>query len=192
MSYNNNYPDAASDICVEEPLSIQSISYELHFLSAISTIKENPIIKNDESSSFKIESNDSDEIPETKEFSVKKKFFKISFDYAIKDEMYQNESFMRFISEIEKELFVFSELYKILFVVNIYFQQDWEVKDLKNIILKIKFLGISFKKEMILWEKLSQFIRKILKISEFNITSKEIMADFIDFNKRFYIKVDLS
>ncbi len=105
--------------------------------------------------------------------------------------MYQKETFLRFISEIERCLLIFANFYKISFNAEIHFQQDWEVKDVKNIILQLKVFNISFKEELFIWKQLSHFIRKVLKMFEFNSISEEELDDYINYNKDFYIKINL-
>lgn len=192
MSYNIDYPGTSFDKIIGEILSNESISYEIYDPIAISTIKEITTVRNDDSSSQKFEIIDSDEFPKIKESPILKYALKVSFDKEIKEKMYRNISFRKFISEIEKLLFIFTEMRNISFDGKIYFQQDWEVKDLKNIILKIKFHNIQFERELWLWEDLSHFIRKELRMGEFYVDSREIVIDFENYSKVFYIKVDLA
>lgn len=192
MSYNNTYPDTSSDIMIEATLSNKSNIYEIYNFPAISTVKDVTLIKNDDSTSQKLKNIDSDEYPKIEESPILKHAPKISFNDDVKEEMFQNISFRKFISEIEKGLFIFTEMHQISFDVKIYFQQDWEVKNLKNIILLIKFYDFPFKEELIIWENLSHFIRKELDMSKFYIQSKEIFKDYMNYNKLFYIKLDLN
>lgn len=192
MSDNIFYQDASSDINAEVILPNKSNFNEIHSPSAISITKDVSIIKNDDSSSQKVVIIDSDDSLKFKESLILKYAPKISFDKDIKEEMYRNISFRKFISEIENGLFIFTEIRKISFDAKISYQQDWEVKDLKNIILKIKFHNLHFEYVLWLWEELSHFIRKMLRISELYVSFKEEIMDFENYNKLFYIKVDLA
>ncbi len=192
MSDNIFYQDASSDINAEVILPNKSNFNEIQSTSAISITKDVSIIKNDDSSSQKVVIIDSDDSLKFKESLILKYAPKISFDKDIKEEMYRNISFRKFISEIENGLFIFTEMHNISFDAKIYFQQDWEVKDLKTIILKIKFHNIQFEAELWLWEELSHFIRKMSKMAKFYVNSKEEIIDFENYNKLFYIEVDLT
>ena len=187
MSYEISYEGTSFDENVEELTLNESYIYKNYGISAKSSINI-PKTRNDDSSSQKLIFIDSDEISEDYKYPILKPASLISFDSDVKEEMFEKVSFRKFISEIEKNLFLFEEKYKISFNVKICYQQDWEVEDLRNIILLIKFNYIPFKEELKLWKKLSLFVREGLQISEDFLGSKE----FIKYNKDFYIKLDLT
>ena len=154
MSYEISYEGTSLDENVEELTLNESYIYKNYGISAKSSINI-PKTRNDDSSSQKLIFIDSDEISEDYKYPILKPASLISFDMDVKEEMFEKVSFRKFISEIEKNLFLFEEKYKISFNVKISYQQDWEVEDLRNIILLIKFNYIPFKEELKLWKKLS-------------------------------------
>ncbi len=185
MSNDTSYQGTSIGEIVEERLLNKSSLYKNYDLSSNSSLNI-PII--DDSSSQKLFNVESDEFPEIDTSIILRNVLKISFDNEIKNEMFENDSFRRYISEIENRLSLFNDEYGLVFYAKIYFQQDWEIEEIKNIILLIKFFNIPFKEELKLWNKLSSFVREGLQISEDFLSSKE----FIEFNKEFYIKLDLA
>lgn len=180
ISYHGTYLSET----VEESKLYKSSIYENYDLSANSSINT-PIPKDDDSSSQKLLISESNEFP-------KIDIPKISFERDIKEEMLENASFRKIISEIENRIFSFKEKYKLSFGANIHFQQDWEIEGLRNIILLIKFYNIPFKNELKLWKKLSFFVRQGLQLSEDFLGSKEFIKEFTEYSKDFYIKLDLT
>lgn len=176
---------------VEESILNKSSIYKNYDLSANSSLNI-PIPKEDDSSSQKFLISKSDDFPKIDISVILKNAPKISFDRDIKEEMFENVSFRRFISEVENRLFLFKEKYGIIFNTKIHFQQDWEIEGLRNIILLIKFYNIPFKNELKLWKKLSFFVRERLQLSEDFLVSKEFIKEFIEYSKEFYIKLDLT
>ncbi|KKL79568.1 hypothetical protein LCGC14_2013530 [marine sediment metagenome] len=173
---------------VEKRILNKSSIYESYDLPANSSLNI-PRTEEDDSSSQK------SLIVESDKFNISgilKNVPKISFDRDIKEEMLENVSFRRYISEIENRLSVFKELYSLFFSVKINFQKDWEIEGLRNIILQLKFYNLLFKEELKFWKKLSIFVREGLQLSEDNLGSKKFIEEFIEYNKAFYIKLDLT
>ncbi len=190
MSYTSSYQDISSNKMVDEIPSNKSFIYENYDISANSSVNI-PIRRNDDSSSQKFLIVDSDEFPENYMPSILKYAPTISFDKEIKEEMFQNISFQKFISEIEYMLFHFTEKYQISLKAKIYYQKDWEIEDVRNIILLLKLYNMTFEGELKLWEDLSHFVRRGLRTSGFYLKSKGILRDFEEYSKLFYIKLDL-
>jgi len=172
----------------EERILNESPTYENYDLSANSSINI-PLTKEDDSSSQKLLN---DEFPDIDIPMILENAPKISFDNDIKEEMFESASFRRYISEIENRLYLFKEEYRLVLNVKIYFQQDWEIEELRNIILLIKFSNIPFENELKLWKKLSFFVRQGLQLSEDFLGSKEFIKEFTEYSKEFYIKLDLT
>jgi len=191
MSNDISYHGTYLGETVEESILNKSSIYENYDLSANSSINI-PIPKEDDSSSQKLLISESDDFPKIDIPVILKNAPKISFDRDIKEEMLENVSFRKIISEIENRLFSFKEKYKLSFGANVHFQQDWEIEGLRNIILLIKFYNIPFKNELKLWKKLSFFVRQGLQLSEDFLGSKEFIKEFTEYSKEFYIKLDLT
>ncbi len=191
MSNDISYHGTYLGETVEESMLNKSSIYENYDLSANSSINI-PIPKEDDSSSQKLLISESDDFPKIDIPVILKNAPKISFDRDIKEEMLENVSFRKIISEIENRLFSFKEKYKLSFGANVHFQQDWEIEGLRNIILLIKFYNIPFKNELKLWKKLSFFVRQGLQLSEDFLGSKEFIKEFTEYSKEFYIKLDLT
>jgi len=187
ISYQGTYLIEKAE---ERTLNKSSI-YENYDLSSNSSINI-PILKEDDSSSQKLLIGESDEFPDIDIPVILRNTPKISFDKDIKEKMFESGSFRRYISDIENRLFLFKEEYGIVFNAKIYFQQDWEIEELKNIILLIKFYNIPFKKELNLWRELSSYIREGLQLSKDFLGSKEFIKEFTEYSKEFYIKLDLT
>ncbi len=187
VSYHGTYLGETD----EERLLNKSSIYDNYDLSSNSS-SNIPITKIDDSSSQKLFNVESDEFLKIDIPVILKNVPKISFDKDIKEEMVENVSFRRYISEIENRLYLFKEKYRLVFNAKIYFQQDWEIEELRNIILLIKFYNISFENELKLWKKLSFFVKQGLQLSEDFLDSKEFIKEFTEYSKAFYIKLDLT
>ena len=187
ISYHGTYLGETD----EERILNKSSIYENYDLPSNSS-SNIPIIKIDDSSFQKLFNVESDEFLKIDIPVILKNVPKISFDKDIKEEMVESVSFRRYISEIEKNLYLFKEEYRLVFNAKIYFQQDWEIEELRNIILLIKFYNISFENELKLWKKLSFFVRQGLQLSEDFLGSKEFIKEFTEYSKAFYIKLDLT
>ena len=175
----------------EERILNESPIYENYDLSANSSINL-PFTKEDDSSSQKGLIGEFAEFPNIDIPVILENAPKISFDKDIKEEMFESASFRRYISEIENRLYLFKEEYRLVFIAKIFFQQDWEIEELRNIILLIKFYNIPFENELKLWKKLSFFVRQGLQLSEDFLVSKEFIKEFTEYSKEFYIKLDLT
>ena len=191
MSNEVNYQGTYLGETNEGRILNESPIYENYDLSANSSINI-PITKEDDSSSQKRLIGESDEFSDIDITVILENAPKISFNKDIKEEMFESASFRRYISEIENRLYLFKEEYRLVFIATIYFQQDWEIEELRNIILLIKFYNIPFENELKLWKKLSFFVRQGLQLSEDFLGSKIFFEEFIKYNKEFYIKLDLT
>lgn len=191
MSNEASYQGTYIGETVKERILNKSSIYENYALSSNSLINI-PIPKIDDTSSQRHLIGEFDEFPDIDIPVILEKAPKISFDKDIKEEMFESASFRRYISEIENSLYLFKEEYRLVFIAKIYFQQDWEIEELRNIILLIKFFNISFKNELKLWKKLSFFVRQGLQLSEDFLGFKIFVEEFIKYNKEFYIKLDLT
>ena len=191
MSNEISYQGTYIGETFKERLLNNSSIYENYDLPANSSVNVS-ILEEDYSSSQKLFYGKSDEFPKIDITIILKNTPKISFDKDIKEEMFESASFWKFISEIENRIFSFKEKYKLSLSAKVFFQQDWEIEGLRNIILLIRFDNIPFKEELKLWKMLTFFVREGLKISEDNIYSKELIKDFIHYSNKFYIKLDLT
>jgi len=191
MSKNIIYPDTSSLLPLDINLPNQSIQHEYHNLSAISGLEDILIARNDDSSILKHKFQEFFDYVKKTELNKNQYTPNLFFSDDIKEEMYQKESFLMYISEIERSLFIFSNLYKISFKAEIHFQQDWEIKQVNNIIIQLKFYNISFKEQMGIWRQISYFIRKILKVMNLNCISEGEIEKYLTYNKNLYIKLDL-
>lgn len=191
MSNEVSYQGTYLGETVGERILNKSSTYENYDLPANSSINI-PITKEDDSSSQKLLIGESDEFSDIDITVILENAPKISFDKDIKEEMFESASFRRYISEIENRLYLFKEEYRLVFIAKIYFQQDWEIEELRNIILLIKFYNIPFENELKLWKKLSFFVRQGLQLSEDFLASKEFFKEFTEYSKEFYIKLDLT
>ncbi len=191
MSNETSYQGTYVGETVKERLLNKSSIYEKYDLSANSSINV-PILEEDDSSSQILLFGEFNEFPDIDIPIILKNTLKISFDKDIKEEMFENTSFRKYITEIENTLYLFKEEYGLAFNAKISFQQDWEIEELRNIILLIKFYNISFEEELKLWKNLSSFVRKGLQLTEDYMGSKELVKDFINYNNIFYIKLDLT
>ncbi len=187
ISYQGTY---IKENVKERILNISSV-YENYDLSSNSSVNI-PIKEYNDSSSQKLLHPTIDEFPNIDINEILKNTPKISFGLDIKEEMFKNTSFRKFISEIENGLFSFNEEFKFSFSVKLYYQKDWEVDYLRNIILLINFYDIPFKQELELWKDLSFFIRKRFRKSKNSVNSNELVQDFNKYNNTFYIKLDLT
>ena len=191
MSNEISYQGTYIGETVKERLLNNSSIYENYDLPANSSINVS-ILEEDYSSSQKLLYGESDEFLKIDITAILENTPKISFDKDIKEEMFESASFWKFISEIENRIFSFKEKYKLSLSAKVFFQQDWEIEGLRNIILLIKFDNIPFKKELKLWKMLTLFVREGFKISEDNMYSKELGKDFVNYSNTFYIKLDLT
>ena len=191
MSNDISYQGTYIDERVKERILNKSSIYENYDLSSNSLINI-PIPKIDDSSSQTFFHIEFDEFPEYDNSEFLRNGPKISFDKDIKEEMLENIAFRKFISEIENRLFSFKENNKLSFSANLHFQHDWEIENLRNIILLIKFSDIPFEIELQVWKKLSFFVRQGLQLSEDFLGSKEFIKEFTEYRKEFYIKLDLT
>ncbi len=191
MSNEISYQGTYIGETVKERLLNNSSIYENYDLPANSSLNVS-ILEEDYSSSQKLLYGESDEFLKIDITAILENTPKISFDKDIKEEMFESASFWKFISEIENRIFSFKEKYKLSLSAKVFFQQDWEIEGLRNIILLIKFDNIPFKKELKLWKMLTLFVREGFKISEDNMYSKELGKDFVNYSNTFYIKLDLT
>ena len=109
----------------------------------------------------------------------------------IEKEKNSNNHFKKFIYEIEIGLKEFLNLSNLPLKSKIYFETDFEVPSIKKIMLLLKFKNISFEDEIKIWYDLGKFIRKRIE-TIIETSSEEVKNKFIEFNKVFYIKLDLS
>ena len=191
MSNEASYQGTYIGETVKKRILNKSSLYENYDLPSNSLINI-PIPKIDDSSSQRRLIGEFDEFPDIDIPVILENAPKISFDKDIKEEMFESASFRRYISEIENRLYLFKEEYRLVFNAKIYFQHDWEIEELRNIILLIKFYNIPFENELKLWKKLSFFVRQGLQLSEDFLGFKIFVEEFIKYNKEFYIKLDLT
>jgi len=109
----------------------------------------------------------------------------------IEEEKNLNNHFKKFINKIEIGLKEFLNLSNLPLKSKIYFETDFEVPSIKKIMLLLKFKNISFEDEIKIWYDLGKFIRKRIE-TIIETSSEEVKNKFIEFNKVFYIKLDLS
>ncbi|KKM61254.1 hypothetical protein LCGC14_1533530 [marine sediment metagenome] len=185
IGYQGTYLNETDEVKILNKSSV----YENYDLSSNSSIN---IPKETDASSQKLLISEFDGFPEFNIPVILKNAPKIFFNKDTKEEMFENASFRRYISEIENRLFLFKKEYRLVFNAEIYFQQDWEIEDLRNIILLIKFYNVPFENELKLWKKLSIYVREGLQLSKDFISSKEYVIELKKYNKDFYIKLDLT
>lgn len=135
MSYET-YDLAYSPIISKKESFLNKSTYQhIPKLPAFSDIKSYTIAQNNDSSVYKLDIIDTNILPNitfTHRFKV---IPKLSFSEDIKEEMIIDSNFRKFISEIERGLTLFIESYQLLIEAYIKFEYDWEIIELKNIIL---------------------------------------------------------
>ncbi len=184
----------SNDLSYQEPFSeeiVNQIRRDISFKQVINeasakSSKDILLARSNDTTSYKYSYDDSEKFPD-----ISKNKLKISFDIEIKEEMFQNISFQKFIMELEYLLFLFMEKCEFSLEFRLSYQKDWEVENVYNTLLLLKIYEMDFKEELKIWKDLSQFIRKGFRNSEFLLKNRNHVKDFEEYINLFYIKLKL-
>ncbi len=121
---------------------------------------------------------------------VERKDF-LQFDDDIKKKILNNSVFMKFINQIEISLIRFMEKNSYNFNCKLFYEVDFEIPDLKKIILLININNMNIEEKLDFWDQIDDFLR--YRIEEFaNFLLNEQKKKFLDYNKRFFTNVQLN
>jgi hypothetical protein len=105
------------------------------------------------------------------------------------DEMIKDKTLRKFISYIEYNLSEFLKSRKLKANCKLFFQKEWEIPKILNIIFSINFKGLTFKEKMKHWDEIIELIEgKIDILIESN--SGEMKEQLIELKWRFYLSLD--
>lgn len=118
--------------------------------------------------------------------------FKLDLEFSkdVESLIIRDSIFRKFISEIEKSLNIFIEFENIEFENRIFFEEDWEISDYEKLILSLKFKGIPFKEEMMLWKKINKIVYEKIK-SMIHYGSEDYASRIKEWKKKFFIKLEM-
>jgi hypothetical protein len=115
----------------------------------------------------------------------------LEFSEKFKDEIFTNDYFMEFITQIEIALNNFVNHSNQVFSGRFNFQEDFEIKDVKKIILNIDIKNLNIEEKLEFWDRIEMFLRKHIE-NCYNSLSDNAKNNFIEFNERFYTNIILN
>jgi len=120
-----------------------------------------------------------------------KNVISLEFDKEIIDKISSDNVFMDFITEVEISLNNLTKKYNKIFSGRLSFQEDFENKDLRKIILTINIENLNIEEKLNFWDKLEDHLRSFLE-DYYNSLDDYSKDKFIEFNERFYTDVILN
>lgn len=98
---------------------------------------------------------------------------------------------MKFINQIEISLINFMKMGSYSFNGHLHFESDFEILDLKKIILSVNIDGMNIQEKLDFWDQIDDFLRT--NIEEFEkFLSIEQANKISEYNKIFYTNVELN